>query len=56
MSICIFGECMVVCIVDLVCMFVGFDEGNCFCFVYDIFFIFDLIEFIYILGWKYFDI
>lgn len=51
MSICILRECMVVCIGDLDCMFVGYDEGNCLCYVYNKLFILKLVSFVDILGW-----
>lgn len=42
---------MVVCIGDLDCMFVGYDEGNCLCYVYNKLFILKLVSFVDILGW-----
>lgn len=39
---------MVVCIGDLDCVFVGFDEGNCFCYVYNINFILSVKDFFFI--------
>lgn len=55
-STCTLKECMAVCTGDPDCVSVGFDEGNCLCYVYNTNSTSSAKDSIPIQGWQHFDI
>ena len=47
---------MAVCTAEVKCRSVGFDEGNCLCYVYDQFSTSKTVGFIQMSGWQHFDV
>ena len=55
-STCTLRECMAACSAEVNCRSVGFDEGNCLCYVYDQFSTSKTVGFIQMSGWQHFDV